>query len=98
MTWILSILKAFWKPVAALLAGAILLWRNRRLKATVERQDAVIKGHQAKEKVHNQDLELESAADTQIDDLRERVSRAESPEQAAQIVGDALNEYFGGKK
>ena len=101
MGTLIDLLKAFWRPIAGLLAGLLVLfqrWRNRRLKARIDQQNQVIRGHQAKDEVHRQDREIDADADSQINDLRGRVQQAETPEAAAQTVSDGLNEFFGGKK
>lgn len=93
-------LKAGILGVAGIVAGLWALWAKRKINRqadTIDHQDRVIRGHQAKEKVHEQDRVLETEADDHIAEIRKKVDHAERPEQAAQVVGDALNEYFGSK-
>ncbi len=102
MTWLFSLLKS-WAGLALAAGGGLLVllfqrWRIKRKDAVIDRQEHVIKAHEAKEQVHEQDRELEKDADTQINDIRERVDTAESPEKAAQAVADGLNEFFGSKE
>lgn len=99
MAWIIELLKTFWKPIAGLLAGFLVLfqrWRIKRKDELIDRQEQVIRGHEAKEDVHRQDEEINANTEKQIDDMRRIVNHARNQEEAAREVSGALNEYFGG--
>lgn len=84
-----------------LFGGLWAIWQRRTInkqKDTISQQTQVIKGHEAKEKVHVKDQEVDVDADNKVDNLREQVEHAGNQEAAAGQVGSALNGYFGADK
>ena len=77
-----------------------LFWRGRfkREQAKNVEYQQVVKVHEAKERIHEQDQTLETEVDKQIEDIHEKVNQAETPEEAAKVVADGLNDFFGGDK
>ena len=84
-----------------LLGGLWVLWmkrKNRNLQVENTELKQVNRMHEAKEKVHEQDRALETEADKQIEEIHEKVNQADTPEQAAQVVADGLNQFFNPDK
>jgi hypothetical protein len=99
---ILSIIgKALW-PIIAAAGGLVVIffqrWKNKRLQGKLDYQDRVISTYEVKEEIHRQDQAINDTTDKQINDLRERVDHAKTPEAGAGKVSGAINDYFGGNK
>ena len=99
MSWLLTLLSSFWKPIAAGVGGLFIFlfqrWSIKHKNKVIERQDQAIRVHVAKEQIHELDRTLESETDQQLSEINKKVNQADTPEQAAGVVAEELNKYFG---
>lgn len=75
-------------------AGSFLLWRNQRLRDTVADQKQTIKAHERIQEIHQQDQAAAREVDRRIEEVRDNVEKAETPEQGAGAVASALDAIF----
>jgi uncharacterized protein YpuA (DUF1002 family) len=54
--------------------------------------------HEAKEEVHRQDQATDATVEQQINEVRDRVDKAPNQEEAANEMGQVLNDYFNSGK
>jgi ADP-ribosylglycohydrolase len=74
-------------------------WKNRKiehLEKTVERQNNAIEIYEAKDKIHRKDNEIDNKVDSKIDATEDKLGRGEQSD--AEVVSNALNDFFGEKK
>jgi hypothetical protein len=84
-------------------AGGLLViffqrWKNKRLQGKLDEQDRAISTYKVKEEIHQRDIKTDSELLENIEQLREKVNNAKSPEAGAGEISGAINNYFDGNK
>lgn len=80
--------------------GVLMLWfraKARRQEETIDRLTTVNQAHQKIEQVHQEADTINAQAQQEIREVQDRVDKADSPEQAAQEVCTAINDFFNPK-
>jgi|WetSurMetagenome_2_1015567.scaffolds.fasta_scaffold05768_6 hypothetical protein len=101
---ILAILGKIWPFILLVVGGIFWLinsWQKGKIKGqkqTIEELKNAEEVYKVKEDINKYDEQIRDKTDKQINQFEDQVQQAPTEEGKGEIVGDALDDYFGSKE
>jgi hypothetical protein len=101
-TWgIITNIKSILIAAGSAIIGIVYWLMKRKLKnqeETINRQETAIDVYKEDHEIHKEDNKIDSETSKEIEEIKDKVSDAPTEKEAAEVVSDSLNDFFGGDK